>query len=382
MQIRKCETQATISDAILLAQRGRYYHWMRTFAVQVDGRIYSVAMNIFERIWTLAAKALFGVDRIKKCLSAAGEQVEQPITFLYKQFAPDLDKQSTSDLDKQPAPALPPTSPPTSHAIRISKKTEKILSRGVFGSRNIRHALKAAELAEKIINDDEEYLCGKNPGRQCGTPPTEEEKKWLSEKCRFVSVGHLNHSKWNSDDSEFFLPSLVAALRYLLMEDKLSWFESHANGCFSVGLPDWREDLAIRKPRHPVTKELLEQQEEFIEQHTIVFGDLTPPSTVNTGALKKIVNGINSNLYHATINPKAIDTGFASLFLMPAKHAPELDFLVVMGLIHSWNINKQTKMHEVRLLEEHQPGNGPYTLNRWRTRELIQQYPNLLHQRG
>lgn len=204
----------------------------------------------------------------------------------------------------------------------------------------------------------------------------------LSEKYRFIFPGCLNSSKWNTDHSEFTLSSLMAALRYLLMEDKLSWFENHANGCFSVGLPGWREDLATRRPEHPVTKELLEHQEEFIEQHTIVFSNLAPPPTVNNGTLKRIVNGINSNLYNATINPKAIDIGFASVPLSPGKHAHELDFLVVMGFIHSWNINNQTKEYAVRLLKEHQPRNFPYQLNRWRTRELIQQYPNLLHQPG
>jgi len=63
-----------INAALKRAERGRYYHWTRSRMVHVDGRIYEVALNIFDRIY-LCILSLLGVVYLSSLF--AGRAVER-----------------------------------------------------------------------------------------------------------------------------------------------------------------------------------------------------------------------------------------------------------------------------------------------------------------
>lgn len=65
MKIRLCASDSEIAYTFKKVKKGHFYSWRRTYAVEVEGKVYGIAMNIFERLWTHFVK-MFGFDRIKR----------------------------------------------------------------------------------------------------------------------------------------------------------------------------------------------------------------------------------------------------------------------------------------------------------------------------
>lgn len=66
MEIRECQNLQSITKTISEADKGRFYKLRRTYAVESEGKVYSVSMNIFERILAFFAKLFFCIDTIKR----------------------------------------------------------------------------------------------------------------------------------------------------------------------------------------------------------------------------------------------------------------------------------------------------------------------------
>jgi hypothetical protein len=64
MRIYECKYTNQISKVLTNAKKGYFCQFKRTYALEVDGKIYGVVMNIFERIWATFLK-VFGTDVIK-----------------------------------------------------------------------------------------------------------------------------------------------------------------------------------------------------------------------------------------------------------------------------------------------------------------------------
>ncbi len=81
-----------IQDALQRAEQSRFYHWTRSKIVQVDGRIYEVVLNIFERIYHCFL-SLVGSDYLSFVFK--GKSVEQlgkeSITKLMARIHPPID---------------------------------------------------------------------------------------------------------------------------------------------------------------------------------------------------------------------------------------------------------------------------------------------------
>jgi|GEM_PF-5825014 len=92
------DQSAEIAAALERAEEGRFYHWTRSSVVQVNDRIYEVALNIFERIYQFFL-SLIGSDYLSHFFD--GKAVEL------------LDKEAVRVIHERISPLVPSRPPET-----------------------------------------------------------------------------------------------------------------------------------------------------------------------------------------------------------------------------------------------------------------------------